>query len=129
MFTINSPHRNFIQFYPFLVRCLKDASWEVTTDEILLVVIVLNETESSVLNKLSSDRHTGQSQPSQISHCSSTLNCDFSHRFQPTPFKLVLTQSSLCALSKELSPSGHKNQKQRCGIKMWGWPKFLKIGP
>ena len=37
-----------------------------------------------------------------------TLNCDFSHIFQPTLFKLLLTQSSFCALSSELDPKGHK---------------------
>ena len=58
-------------------------------------------------------------QPSQISNRSSTLNCDFSQTFQPTPFKLLLTRTSLCALS---SAEGHWYQRQKM-------PKLLKIEP
>ena len=66
--------------------------------------------------------------PSQISYRSSTWNCDFSHTFQPTPVKLLLTRSSFGAISSEMGPKGHRYPRQKCGTKMWDLPKFLKIG-
>ena len=105
-----------IRYDPFPVSCQKDSPWKVATDERAQFF-----RKSSVLNKLSLDRFIRQSfiiesidcahitqicmtliacvSSIEISHHSSTLNCDFSHTFQPTPFKLLLTSTrgSFCA--------------------------------
>ena len=53
------------------------------------------------------------------------FNCDFSHTFYLTSFKLLLTRSSFNVFSKELDPKGHRYQIQKCGTKKWGLDKVF----
>ena len=97
--------RIFLKFYPFPVRCPKD------TSKFFPKKIV----QASNLHDI--DACVSSTLPNKSSQLDSKLW--FFPDISPTQFKLLLTRSSLCALS---SAEGHWYQRQKM-------PKLLKIEP